>query len=419
MTASHRFIRFLFFFLFIAASMSISFLGVALALVNNDRIAYGVCFENTALNGLSRDEASELLTHIARKSTTGNAVLLSTSARQWQLTPQELELTVDINATLAEAYAIGRRGGFFSNLAEQISSAIYGHEIHLVVSFDETKLHTKLQEIARQIDQAPVSASCTLSANGSIQHKPAVIGRKLDTERLADEITPSLYALQLPAHIALWAEEQTPPITDADLQTVDSVLAVYTTHFSSANANRSQNIRISAGELDGVLVRQGDEFSFNKTVGARIASAGYKDAAVIVEGKIEQDIGGGVCQVSSTLYNAILLANLTPTARTAHFYPSTYVPAGLDATVADGQIDFLFRNDLAHNIYLLSSVYGNTLTIFVLGTKADLQGQDIDLQRHIDKPGPGPVISVWRVYHKNGEETNREFLHTDHYDIEE
>lgn len=419
MTASHRFIRFLFFFLFIAASMSISFLGVALALVNNDRIAYGVCFENTSLNGLSREEASGLLTHIARKSTSGNAVILTTSNRQWQLTPQELGLTIDIDATLAEAYAIGRHGSFFTNLAEQISSAVYGHEIHLLVSFDEEKLHSRLADIAGQIDQAPVSASCTLAADGSIQHKPAVIGRKLNTERLTNEITPSLYALQLPVHAALHTEEQTPPVTDGDLRTIDSVLAVYTTHFSSANANRSQNIRISAGELDGVLVRKGDEFSFNRTVGARIASAGYKDAAVIVEGKVEQDIGGGVCQVSSTLYNAILLANLTPTARTAHFYPSTYVPAGLDATVADGQIDFLFRNDLAHNIYLLSSVYGNTLTVFVLGTKADLKGQNIDLERRIDKPGPGPVISVWRVYYEQGQETRREFLHTDHYDIEE
>lgn len=419
MTSSHRFMRFLFFFLFIAASIGISFLGVALALVNNDRIAYGVCFNNTSLNGLSREEASEMLTHIARKNTSGNAVLLSTSARQWQLTPQELGLTVDIDATMAEAYAIGRRGSFFGNLAEQISSALYGHEIHLLVSFDEEKLHSSLEDIAGQIDRAPVSASCTLAADGSIQHKPAVIGRKLDTERLADEITPALYALQLPAHISLRAEEQKPPVTDADLRTIDGVLSVYTTHFSSANTNRSQNIRISAGELDGVLVRHGDEFSFNKTVGARIASAGYKDAAVIIEGKVEQDIGGGVCQVSSTLYNAILLANLTPTARTAHFYPSSYVSAGLDATVADGQIDFLFRNDLTHNIYLLSSVYGNTLTIFVLGTKADLHGQDIDLERRIDKPAPGPVVSVWRVYHEKGQETQREFLHTDHYDIED
>lgn len=419
MTASHRFIRFLFFFLFIAASMSISFLGIALALINNDRIAYGVCFQNTALNGLSREEASDLLTHIARKSTSGNAVLLNTPTRQWQLTPQDLALTVDIDATLSEAYAIGRNGNFFENLTEQISSAIYGREIQLLVSFDEERLQNKLQAIASHIDQAPVSATCILTDNGSIRHKPAIIGRKLNTEHLAAEIVPALYALQLPVHIALQAEEQVPLVTDADLQSIDTVLASYTTYFSSANTNRSQNIHISAGELNGILVRQGAEFSFNKTVGARIVSAGYKDAAVIIEGKVEQDIGGGVCQVSSTLYNAILLANLTPTARTAHFYPSSYVPAGLDATVADGQIDFLFRNDLAHSIYLLSSVYGNTLTIFVLGTKADLHGQEIALERHVDQPAPGPTISVWRVYYENGQETQREFLHTDDYDIEE
>ena len=208
------------------------------------------------------------------------------------------------------------------------------------------------------------------------------------------------------------------PGTDEDLAQVDTVLSSYTTHFNGGNANRSQNIRIAAGELDQQLIRNGGEFSFNQTVGSRAASAGYRDAAVIIEGKVEQDIGGGVCQVSSTLYNAVLLAGLQSTERTSHFYPSSYVPAGLDATVADGQLDFKFRNVLPHNVYLLSSVYGSTLTIFVLGTRADLDGSRITLLTRTEKPGPGPVVSAYRIYQKNGQEVNREFLHTDHYDVQ-
>ena len=418
MISSHRVFRFLFFFLFLAAITSISFINIVLALVNNDRIAYGVSFENTALNGLSRQEARELLTRIASQRLRPTAAVLSCSGQEWRITSDSIALTADIDATLDAAYAIGRRGNLPANLAEQISCALYGKEIELITSFDHDALQQQLDAIAASIDRAPVSASCSLAADGSIRHTPQVTGKTLDTAPLHEELTSAFSRLQLTKWLTLLPQDSTPPITDQDLAHADGVLAAYTTHFSTANSNRSQNIAIAASELSQVLIRSTKEFSFNETVGARIPSAGYRNAAVIIEGKVEQDIGGGVCQVSSTLYNAILLANLTPTTRTAHFYPSAYVPAGLDATVADGQIDFCFRNDLPHNVYLLSSVYGNTLTIWVLGTLADLGGQDIDLERRIDRGGAAPIVSVWRVYRQNGAEVQREFLHTDTYDEE-
>ena len=119
--------------------------------------------------------------------------------------------------------------------------------------------------------------------------------------------------------------------------------------------------------------------SFNETVGHRVADAGYKEAPVIVDGEVQPGIGGGICQVSSTLYNAILLANLTASERSVHYYPSSYVRIGFDATVADDLLDLKFSNTLSHTIYLLTEVQGGTLTICVLGNSADRSGEELRL----------------------------------------
>jgi vancomycin resistance protein YoaR len=119
--------------------------------------------------------------------------------------------------------------------------------------------------------------------------------------------------------------------------------------------------------LDGVVLTPGEEFSFNKTVGERTASAGYKEALIIVNDEFVPGLGGGVCQVSSTLYNAVENANLTITERHPHSLEITYVPPGQDATVAYPYLDFKFANNTSGLLLIRSSIHGNTLTFELYG----------------------------------------------------
>lgn len=417
MKSSHHFLLILSSGILLISFLTVTFLSVILAVANSDRIVCGVTFEGRPLKGMSEDEVQAFFTKTARERLTKNALLLHYGQKTWQIPPAEIQLTTDSQSAAQEAYAVGRSGRLPTNLLDQLKAALFGYPIHLKAAYDTAALEQKLTNIAAAVNQQPVNAACSVRADGSIQHTPAAIGKTLDTDALHEELQPKLLALEIPVRKDLVPKEQAPFIQDSDLASIDSILAVYSTQFGS-NANRSENIRIAASGLSGVLVKAGQEFSFNDTVGSRKASAGYKNAAVIIEGKVEQDIGGGVCQVSSTLYNAILLAGLQPTVRTSHFYPSSYVPAGRDATVADGQIDFRFRASLPHNIYLLSSTYNGTLTIYVLGSKADLEGDSITLETNTDKPGPGPTVSVYRLYRRDGQLIEREFLHTDQYDVQ-
>jgi vancomycin resistance protein YoaR len=205
--------------------------------------------------------------------------------------------------------------------------------------------------------------------------------------------------------IALELDEVEPFIKTEDIENIDTILGEYSTYYSPGD--RGDNIWIAANAISDKIVKTGWEFSFNTTVGPRTWDAGYKPAGVIINGKPDVDYGGGVCQVSSTLYNAILLAGLTPTERTPHFFQSSYIGYGRDATVADGQIDFKFRNDLPHPVYIKAFASGSTLNVCVLGTRADLNGATIAVEND--------GASLYRTYYKDGQVIKDEYLHTDQY----
>ena len=390
-------------------------LGIIFGLVNNQQLAFGITCDGTPLYGMNKKTAAAFLQKTAEKKLTQKAIILTYGEHKWEITPQEINLQADIDTTLEQAYAIGRSKNPLKNIADELTCAVYGKNLAFSVTCDETKLQSKLQQIAKSIDVPAKNATFLLEANGQLKLVPAVEGKKVDIQGLTETLLTKASALELPVHTEIHPDTLPPKITDTDLNNIDSVLASYTTTFYAGDSNRSDNIAIAAKTIDNCLIKSGSEFSFNGTVGSRLAAAGYKNAPVILEGKVQDDIGGGVCQVSSTLYNAILLAGLAPTARTSHFYPSNYVPPGLDATVADGQIDFKFRNNLPHNVFLMTSIYDGHLTFYVLGHKSDLEGKQIRLATKYEKPAPAPVVSVYRIYSKNGQDISEEFLHTDHY----
>lgn len=148
-------------------------------------------------------------------------------------------------------------------------------------------------------------------------------------------------------------------------------LSTYSTKFSTANVNRSTNIRISVNKINGVVLMPGEEFSYNNTIGPTTPQAGYKPGAAYIGGKVVTDYGGGVCQTSSTLYNAALLSNLEITSRTSHYFASDYVPIGRDATVYSPSLDFKFKNNRDYPIKIKAFVDGGTLQVDIFGVKQE------------------------------------------------
>lgn len=383
--------------------------GISVTVTNQNKIVMGVQAHGTTIAGMSKNEARKFFADLAASKLQRKAAVLSYHERIFQIDPADINLHGNVDEAVNAAYSIGRQGTPIENMVSQMWCAIFGQTVTMDASFDEQLLTDKLLQIKAAIDTPPVNGTAALQADGSIKKTAAVTGLTLDITPLAEEMAPDFKTFNLTVRKELTPAEQPPFVQNNDLAAIDGILGSYTTSFYPGD--RGDNIGLAASHLQGALIRSGSTLSFNSIVGPRTYDAGYKNAGVIVYGEHAIDVGGGVCQVSSTLYNAILLAGLTPVERTGHFASSAYVPAGRDATVADGLIDFVFRNPLPHPVYLTIANSGSALTIYVLGTKADLGGKSISLVTEGSTMRP----SLYRLWMQNGEVVEREFLHTDAY----
>lgn len=382
---------------------------ISVSVINKDKIVMGVQAHGTSIAGMSKAEARRFFADMASSKLQRKAAVLSYEERTFQIDPSDINLHGNVDEAVEAAYRIGRQGSTCENIISQMRCAIFGQSVTMDASFDEQLLNNQLMQIKNAIDTPPVNGIATLLDDGTIKKTPAVTGLTLDIAPLAEELAPDFKTFNITVKKELTPAKQPPFVQDSDLAAMDGILGSYTTRFYPGD--RGDNIGLAASHLQGALIRSGSTLSFNTIVGPRTRDAGYKNAGVIIYGEHAIDVGGGVCQVSSTLYNAVLLAGLTPIERTGHFAASSYVPAGRDATVADGLIDFVFRNPLPHPVYLTVANSGSALTIYVLGTRSDLAGKSIALVTEGSSMHP----SVYRIWKQNGEIIEREYLHTDSY----
>lgn len=259
------------------------------------------------------------------------------------------------------------------------------------------------------------------------------------TITLNEEAISELVQSNYPAatEITLPTTEAPKRIPDEELNRIVEPMATFTTKFSASNRPRSANIKTASGTIDGLVLMPGESFSFNGVVGPRTIAKGYKEAGVYVQGRHDVGVGGGICQVSTTLYNAVLMANLKIDNRLCHSLPVPYVPTGRDATVSYGSADFVFTNTADHPIALDSTYANGSLTFRILGVK--VPGQEIVIERGspsyrsrgtkfvhdpslpygktklVDRGGSSIRVNTWRVIKQDGKVIKREDLGTSVY----
>ena len=162
-------------------------------------------------------------------------------------------------------------------------------------------------------------------------------------------------------------------IKDLGEEAFPDQLATFSTIYDASNYNRSTNIELAAKKINGTVVMPGENFSFNTVVGKRTIEAGYKEGTAYIGGKVVPDVGGGVCQVSSTLYNTALLANLEIVERSNHMFLTGYVAASRDATVYYGSLDFIFKNNRSYPIKIVASANNGVCKISMYGIKEETE----------------------------------------------
>lgn len=222
--------------------------------------------------------------------------------------------------------------------------------------------------------------------SGKFQVSSGRNGRKLNKESLTKTLTDDINKSNTKDSIIDAPFTQVQAGTTAEmLAKVNTKVSSFSTEYGSkSSAERANNIAVAVKAINGTVLMPGDVFSFNDIVGKRTAEKGYKEAPVIVGNKVETDFGGGICQVSSTLYNAILRANVKATERTHHTLPSSYVSLGMDATVDFGNIDYKFKNTLSYPMYIESYTYNGNIC-FNIYSDASLTSKKYELYNNVYK----------------------------------
>lgn len=415
---------------------SISLVATNMAFMVTDKIYNGVIVGDIAVGGLTVKEAQDKIEANFQRRLDDPPIIMNYEGNHWKVGTDQIQWALDPAELAQQAFYVGRRGNILKQFQERFITINGGYRLSLAPSYSKEQLSVIIKDIAEELDREPHDAKILLDGSRIIQ-LPDTHGRKVDIELLAVTVHEKLNA-GFPAIIDIPVTEVEPKVKTSDIEDIDSVISMYTTQFDPVNENRAQNITLASHSIGGTLLRPGEMFSFNELVGLRIAEFGYREAPVFIEGKIVPDFGGGVCQVSSTLYNAVLLAEMKIEERTSHFRPPGYVPLGQDATVADNLLDLKFRNVLPNNAYIFSQVSSDSITIYILSKNSPnrpeillesvkekviepntIVKQDPSLdygKQVIENLGQkGFIVSTYRVKRMNGKEVEREHLFTDEF----
>ncbi len=255
--------------------------------------------------------------------------------------------------------AMGKTYEFFYPEIDCIGGEIYLKNAEAVV--EKIYSDTKIPETNASVKIYP-------NRKNPLEYLSEKDGEAVDRACLLADIKTALYARK-PQIIAKTVILK-PQNTAAQLKRETSLLAEFSTDYSSSAAERKHNVDLAVRTIGGRELLSGETFSFNSVVGERTKERGYKEAKIITGGKFQAGVGGGVCQVSTTLYNAALLSGLTVTERHSHSLPVSYVLPSFDAMVNSGGSDLAIRNDRAESVYIVSSSDGERITFRVYG-KAD------------------------------------------------
>ncbi len=263
--------------------------------------------------------------------------------------------------------------------------------IPLTMSVDEDLFKDFVFDLMTDIHIPPEDAAFVVNQDDTVTVKPSTTGRYLDSRDIGSRIR-EVIPRRANRTLVLSVRPIEPSLTtsEANAMGIKECISKFSTNFDPGNKPRVHNIREAANAIDDTILAPGDTFSFNKTVGPRSAETGYLDAPVMVDDDLVPGIGGGICQVSSTLYNAVLLANLKVVARSNHSMAPGYIAAGRDATVAYDYIDFKFRNDGSSHVLIKSVVTNNTITSKVYGHFPS--GQEVSIVTSVDEKIPPGII---------------------------
>lgn len=417
----------LLFLLFISVIFSLINMG-------NNKIINRVYIGDINVSNLSQEEAKEKIETWYKETALSNIELKYNELSE-NITIEQFDASVSIDELIKKACQIGKSGNIIKDNYEILFTLLFKNKLEMNIQLNEEKIDKKIEEINNTLPDALQKSNYYIEEDNLVIKKgkkgiqinseklkkqlEEVIKKEENREIIipVNEITPeeiniekiyneikkdaqnayiSQEPLEVHSHVNgvdfaislgeaknILKEQKEeyviplkitiPEITLNDLgeEAFPQMLGTFSTTYNTSNQNRITNLELASEKIDGTIILPGETFSYNQVVGERTIEKGYKEAAVYAGGKVVDGIGGGICQLSSTLYNSVLYANLEITSRSNHRFLTSYVTAGRDATVSWGTIDFCFKNTRSYPIKITSEVKNGVVTTSIYGIKEE------------------------------------------------
>jgi len=424
-----------------ALILACSFLFCVRVSAQGGTIKNGIFAGDIDLSGMSAQQAREAVEAYVEELRDVEITLLAAEGAQVPVTAGELGIAWANPELVAEALDVGVRGNVIERYKIlkdlEKENLIYPIEI----SFDLQAISNTLTEKCAKHDVKAVPLDL-VRENGTFRIVEGRTGYLLDVETSIDKVNDYLVGEwdRQTCSIQLDVEVEQPRGTVEELSQVKDVLGTFTTSYTSSGPNRSANVANGCALVNGTLLYPGDEFSMHETVAPFTQENGYYMAGSYMNGKVVDSLGGGICQVSTTLYNAVLLAEMEVTERHNHSMIVTYVEPSADAAIAESSgKDFKFVNTLDYPVYIEGSTQNKHITFTIYGKEARAASREVRYESKVlevnnppsdtiyaDASKPlGYVVSasahigykaqLWKVVLEDGREVSRTQINSSSY----
>ncbi len=407
------------------------------ALVDRQTFYPGLTIDGVDVSDMDFQTAQAHFQALDQQHQSAYFVELTFGNQRWTLEEDAFGYRSDYRQILESAWAVGRYGSFEERFtAASRAAGEWSRNYTITRTIDKNRLLNALTPIAASLTQPGTNAQVTgfSTAKLTFSFKEGTVGYVVDAAVLMQQVLDKV--AQGGGGLPILRQEIDPPMTAQQLSKLFGKISSATTNASFSDSNRLTNIKQACKTVNGMAVEPGETFSFNKALGERTTKKGYKPAGALENGMHTKQVGGGICQVSTTLFNAVAKADLQIVDRSPHSIPSVYVDLGKDAAVNWNNQDFKFKNNGLYPVYIVAnlgkdkkvtfSIYGKLLddgvTIKVASKKTSTTAPGADQfivdaslmpgeQVVVEKARSGYTAETYRVYYNAaGTEIDRKRL---------
>lgn len=336
-----------------------------------EKVYPGVSVMGEDLSGMTLPEVKNLLETKILEAVKTNALTVVVKDREFTLNLGDLDPVLDAQSLAENIVSIGKNLDEAEKLQRIYTKTL--EEVEVQYTYSEEKLIAYVKSVAAEINVNAKNATIKKSGDGFTvtEHQTGMV---LEEEKLVASLKEVLPKLEPGAKLEASLVIDEPKVTSDALKMIDGRLSTFTTNYSTSAAGRKYNVGFAASLINGTVVMPGETFSYNAEIGPITIAAGFRNAGIFVGDKVEEGVGGGLCQVSSTLYQAALHSNMGIEQRRNHSMAVAYLKPGMDAVVYGPYLDLKFTNNYPNPVYIQAYGDNNNLSVSIYGHQADLGG---------------------------------------------